>query len=185
MKIRTNRSYPADRAWSAIDEDTYGFAEDGQPVPDRLRRHSRRGHHDLQRLLQERRKPIAPADERRTAHAESSRSQPGVPDSILPSELRLGRAERREWQRLIGEQPGSGRVGDNWLQFGSYIEPFALDWHERKTAALTHVATWCTIPSAILSAAPDAYRADDATVIDYKAPGHGASSTRSAYYTPN
>src|SRR6185437_8157340 len=42
-----------------------------------------------------------------------------------------------EWRRVVGD-PGwdPQNLDDSWpVQFGSYIEPFALDWHERKTGA--------------------------------------------------
>ena len=81
----------------------------------------------------------------------------------------------REWKRLIGADDYEPEdLSDSWpVNFGSWVEPFALDWHERKTGrvlsrrgevvvhpAMPHVC--CTL---------DALRADDRTVIDCKAPG--------------
>lgn len=81
----------------------------------------------------------------------------------------------REWQRLVGDPSHVEEdLSGVWpVQFGAFIESFALDWHETKTGRklsrhgevvthpyLEHVS--CTL---------DAYRDDDATVIDCKAPG--------------
>lgn len=81
----------------------------------------------------------------------------------------------REWQRLV-EAPEyePEDLSASWpVQFGRFIEAFALDWQERKEARplirrgevvrhpeLAHVS--CTL---------DAYREDDRCVIDCKAPG--------------
>ena len=96
--------------------------------------------------------------------------------SFLPK-LMAGDEEAiyREWQRLVGHDDYAEEdLADVWpVQFGSYIETFALDWHQRKTARplirrgevvvhpeLQHVS--CTL---------DAFREDDGTVLDCKAPG--------------
>lgn len=81
----------------------------------------------------------------------------------------------REWMRLV-EHPDyvEEDLGDNWaVQFGSYIEAFALDWHQRKTGReLTNRGGFVPHPTLpYLSCTLDAYRPDDATVIDCKAPG--------------
>jgi predicted phage-related endonuclease len=82
----------------------------------------------------------------------------------------------REWLRLT-EHPDYAPedLSDVWaVQLGSYMETFALDWHERKTGhplnyrgrvivhpEMEHVC--CTL---------DAYRGLDDTVIDCKVVGH-------------
>src|SRR4051812_46022608 len=94
--------------------------------------------------------------------------------SFLPY-LMAGDAERiiNEWRKLIGDPNYTPEnLDDNWaVQYGSFIEEFALNWHEKKTGqALTerrkvvvhaeksHVC--CTL---------DAYRVADHTAIDCKA----------------
>ena len=94
-----------------------------------------------------------------------------------------------EWRRLVGD-PGfePENLDDNWaVQFGSYIEPFALDWHERKTGrALSRRGDVVPHPERpYFCCTLDAYRDVDATVIDCK----GLNTWRKiddiiAYYTP-
>ncbi len=80
-----------------------------------------------------------------------------------------------KWQELVGDPAYEAEdLSRVWpVQFGSYIEPFALDWHEtatgypltRRGEVVPHPARpWfcCTL---------DAYRASDSTVIDCKAVG--------------
>jgi predicted phage-related endonuclease len=95
----------------------------------------------------------------------------------------------REWQRLVGDPAWEPEeLDDSWpVQFGSYIEPFALDWHERKTGrALSHRGDVVHHPERpYFCATLDAYRADDATVIDCKAPGPWRKiDDVIAHYTP-
>jgi hypothetical protein len=76
------------------------------------------------------------------------------------------------WKELIGDPSYSpDTFDDNWpVQFGAFVEPFALDWHERKTHhELTRrgeVVTHPTRPH--VCATIDSYRAHDNTVIDCK-----------------
>lgn len=79
------------------------------------------------------------------------------------------------WQELVGdpayEPEDLSRV---WpVQFGSYIEPFALDWHETATGqALTRRGEVVPHPERPwFCCTLDAYRASDSTVIDCKAVG--------------
>jgi predicted phage-related endonuclease len=94
-----------------------------------------------------------------------------------------------EWRRLVGDPAYVPLdLDDVWpVQFGSFIEPFALDWHQRKTGrsitrrgesvvhpTFPHVA--CTL---------DGYVPADDTVIDCKAPGaHRKIDDVIALYTP-
>jgi len=81
----------------------------------------------------------------------------------------------REWKRLIGaEDYQEEDLSDSWpVQFGTWVEPFALDWHERKTGIVLsrrgEVVTHPSMPH--ICCTLDAFRADDRTVIDCKAPG--------------
>jgi predicted phage-related endonuclease len=93
-----------------------------------------------------------------------------------------------EWRGLVGDpayQPLD--LSDAWApMFGSYIEPFALDWHQRKTARpITRRGESVTHPSRpYVAATLDGYRPDDATVIDCKAPGaYRKLDDVTAYYT--
>lgn len=81
----------------------------------------------------------------------------------------------REWQRLV-EDPAyePEDLSQIWaVQFGSYIEPFALDWFERKEGRVLsrrgESVTHPLLPH--VSCTLDAYRVDDQCVIDCKAPG--------------
>jgi hypothetical protein len=92
-----------------------------------------------------------------------------VPWLMAGDEKKIG----REWQRLVGhpdyvEEDFSGE----WIvQFGNYIEPFALDWHERKTGhPLTLRGEWAQHSEyPWLGTTLDAWREYDSTVIDCKA----------------
>jgi hypothetical protein len=81
----------------------------------------------------------------------------------------------REWQRLVGDPDYVEEdLSDVWpVQFGSYIERFALDWHERKTGyAMERRGEVVTHPlMAKVSCTLDAWRALDNCVIDCKAIG--------------
>jgi predicted phage-related endonuclease len=80
-----------------------------------------------------------------------------------------------EWRGLVGDpayQPLD--LSDVWApMFGSYIESFALDWHQRKTnRTITRRGDSVVHPSRpYVAATLDGFRCDDATVIDCKAPG--------------
>jgi len=95
--------------------------------------------------------------------------------SFIPS-LMAGNADaiRREWMRLV-EHPDyiEEDLSAEWLpMFGSYIEPFALDWHQRKTGRpLSRRQEWVVHPCGYIGATIDCFREDDASVIDCKAPG--------------
>jgi predicted phage-related endonuclease len=98
-------------------------------------------------------------------------------------------AIRSEWQRLVGDPSYEPKDLSNvWpVQFGSYIEPFALDWEERKNGhALTRRGEHVTHPKLpYLGCTLDAYREHDSTVIDCKAPGaHRKLDDVVAHYTP-
>lgn len=82
---------------------------------------------------------------------------------------------REEWLRLT-DHPDyvETNLDAIWpVQFGSWVEPFALDWHETKTGQLlTRRGEWAAHPELPwLGCTLDAYRAADASVIDCKAPG--------------
>lgn len=112
-----------------------------------------------------------------TLTAEQQRQRAGkITASFLPK-LMAGDEEAiyREWQRLV-EHPDyePENLDDRWpVQFGSYIESFALSWHERKTGRPLirrgEVVIHPDMP--YVSCTLDAYRDDDACVIDCKAPG--------------
>lgn len=94
-----------------------------------------------------------------------------------------------KWKELIGDptfKPES--LDDEWpVQFGSFIEPFAIDWHERKHQhALTRRGEVVIHPNRnFVSATLDAYRASDQTAIEVKACGAWRSLDEiTAYYTP-
>ena len=80
-----------------------------------------------------------------------------------------------KWLELIGDpswQPKN--LSADWpVQFGAFIEPFALDWHERKHQhALTRRGEVITHPQRnFVTATLDAYRASDQTVLEVKACG--------------
>jgi len=81
---------------------------------------------------------------------------------------------RREWMRLV-EHPDYAEedLSAVWApSFGAYVEPFALDWHERKTGhPLTLRGQWVQhAEHPWLGATLDAWREHDNTVVDAKAP---------------
>jgi predicted phage-related endonuclease len=99
-----------------------------------------------------------------------------VTASFLPKLMAGNESEiLREWQRLVGDPAWvEDDLSDSWpVQFGSFVEPFALDWHEKKTGrALSRRGDVVRHPTRDYFAATlDAFRNDDATVIDCKAPG--------------
>jgi len=80
-----------------------------------------------------------------------------------------------EWMRIV-EHPDyvAEDLSGVWpVRFGSFIEAFALDWHQMKTGqALTHRGLWVPHPQfPHVGSTLDAYRTDDDSVIDCKAPG--------------
>ena len=81
-------------------------------------------------------------------------------------------AIRREWQRLVGDPAYEAEdFSNNWLvAFGSFVEPFVLDWHARKTGhELTRRGESVTHPKLpYLACTLDAYREHDRTTIDCK-----------------
>lgn len=80
-----------------------------------------------------------------------------------------------EWRRLVGDPDyvPDDLTGKWAVQLGSYIEPFALDWHERKTGQeLTRRGDVVECPERpYLCCTLDAYREVDSTVIDCKLVG--------------
>lgn len=81
----------------------------------------------------------------------------------------------REWHRLIEapEYEAEDLSGVWAVQFGSYVEPFALDWHERASGKpLSRRGESVPHPDLpYVSCTLDAYREADRCVIDCKAPG--------------
>src|SRR6185312_7345784 len=68
--------------------------------------------------------------------ASQLRARDGKVTASFAPYLMSGNAERimNEWRRLVGD-PGyvAPDFSDNWaVNFGAYIEPLALDWHQRK-----------------------------------------------------
>jgi hypothetical protein len=95
----------------------------------------------------------------------------------------------REWQRLVGDPAWTEEdLSESWpVQFGSYLEPFALSWHQHKTGReLSHRGEVVQHPQRpYFCCTLDAYRADDATVIDAKALGPWRKIDEAiSYYTP-
>ena len=94
---------------------------------------------------------------------------------------------REEWLRLT-EHPDyvEKDLDAIWsVQFGSWVEPFALDWHEMRTGQLlVRRGEWVPHPDLPwLGCTLDAYREEDAAVIDCKAPGaHRRLDDVLAYY---
>lgn len=78
-----------------------------------------------------------------------------------------------EWMRLVDHPEYKEEdLSANWaVQFGSYIEDFALNWHARRTGQpLVHRGTWMNHPElSHVGCTLDAYRVSDKTVIDNKA----------------
>jgi hypothetical protein len=91
------------------------------------------------------------------------------------------------WRERIGEAEPEDFT-DHWpVQLGSHLEPFVLDWHERRTGhVLTERGDVVPHPEhSFVSATLDAYRAFDDTVLDCKV----SSAWRPlddiiGYYTP-
>lgn len=110
--------------------------------------------------------------------------------SFLPA-LMAGDEARilSEWKRLVGDPSYvPDNLDDIWaVQLGTWIEPFALDWHQKKTGrALMRRGEVVTHPSKpYVSCTLDAYRADDGFVLDVKAIGaYRKLDEVCAYYAP-
>lgn len=80
-----------------------------------------------------------------------------------------------EWRRIVGDPNFVEEdMSDQWLpSFGSFIEPFALDWHARKTGhELIRRGEWINHPDIpFIGCTLDAHRPFDNWVVDCKAPG--------------
>jgi hypothetical protein len=78
-----------------------------------------------------------------------------------------------EWRRLVGDPAYEAPdFSDNWpVKFGQYIEPLALDWHQRKLGyLLTCRGDSVVHPTrAYVSCTLDAFDAERSMVIDVKA----------------
>jgi len=110
--------------------------------------------------------------------------------SFLPA-LMAGKTDEimREWQRLTGD-PAYMPVNfeDNWpVNLGKYLEPLAVDWHQRKTGQpLTRRGEWVRHPHRDwLGCTLDAWRATTDTVLDAKCVGQWRKLDEViSYYTP-
>jgi predicted phage-related endonuclease len=80
-----------------------------------------------------------------------------------------------EWRRLVGDPDYVEEdLSDEWLpSFGSFIEPFALDWHQKKTGhEIIDRGVWVNHPELdFIGATLDGRRPFDNRVLDCKAPG--------------
>lgn len=80
-----------------------------------------------------------------------------------------------KWQELVGDPAYAPEdLSANWPpMFGSFVEPFALDWHQKKTGRALirrgEVVTHPTLPHVCCTL--DAFRPDDECVIDVKTIG--------------
>lgn len=110
--------------------------------------------------------------------------------SFLPY-LMAGDEKRmvNEWMRLV-EHPDYVRpdLSKEWgPSFGSYVEPYALDWHERKTGQpLTRRGEWVEHPQfPHVGCTLDSYRDVDKCVIDCKVLSRWSNlDEQRAFYTP-
>lgn len=96
--------------------------------------------------------------------------------SFLPALMAGDEAKiLNEWRRIVDDPAYEPEdLSDKWpVQFGSFIEPFALDWHQRRTGnALTRRGENVTHPDRPhVCCTLDAWRPSDNTVIDCKAIG--------------
>lgn len=110
--------------------------------------------------------------------------------SFVPA-LMAGKTDAilREWKRLVGAPDYEPEdLGDVWaVQLGSYLEPFALDWHQKRTGRpLTRRGESVVHPQlGFISCTLDAWRGDDSTVIDCKVIGPWRKIDEAcAYYLP-
>jgi predicted phage-related endonuclease len=110
--------------------------------------------------------------------------------SFLPALMAGDEARiRDEWLRLLGDPDWTPPdFSNNWpVQFGNFIEQFAIDWHERRTQKELimrgEVVNHPTRP--YVCATLDAFRPFDNMVIDCKASGAWRPLDEiQAYYTP-
>lgn len=110
--------------------------------------------------------------------------------SFLPA-LMSGNEDRilNEWQRIVGDPSYVKEdLSDVWaVQLGSFLEPFALDWHERKTGMkIQSRGVWFAHPQRpYIGCHLDGYRTDDDRVIDCKVIGQWRKLDEVvSYYTP-
>lgn len=110
--------------------------------------------------------------------------------SFLPY-LMAGDEKRmvEEWMRLV-DHPDYQRpdLSEEWApSLGSYLEPFVIDWYERKTGqALSRRGEWVEHPQfPYVGCTLDAFRAADHTVIDCKVLSRWSNlDEQRAFYTP-
>jgi hypothetical protein len=94
-----------------------------------------------------------------------------------------------EWRKIVGDPTYVEEdLSDNWpVQFGSYIERFALNWHEEKNEIILGRHGEVVVHPEIkhLSCTLDAYSFSTNTVIDCKAVGMWRKIDEViSYYTP-
>jgi len=95
----------------------------------------------------------------------------------------------QEWKRLVGAPDYEAEnLEDVWaVQLGSYLESFALDWHQRRTGrVLTRRGESVPHPvRSYVAATLDCFREDDRCVIDCKVIGGWRRiDDACAFYTP-
>ena len=91
--------------------------------------------------------------------------------SMAPALMGSDQAKLTEHWKVCTGQIEPPDLADVWpVQLGSYMEPFALDWHERKTGhALTHRGEFYEHPERkFVGATVDAIRDFDKAVLDCK-----------------
>jgi len=122
--------------------------------------------------------------EQRAARAEK------ITASFLP-DLMEGDAEAIDdkWKECIGDPAWKPRdTSRNWaMEYGAYTEPFALNWHERRTQCeLTRRGEVVVHPERpFFCCTLDAYRAADRTCIDCKCiDGHNRLDDVIMHYVP-
>jgi hypothetical protein len=109
--------------------------------------------------------------------------------SFVPA-LMAGKSEAimQEWKRLVGDPSYQPENLDGvWpVQIGKYLEPFVLDWEERKSGPLDRRGEWVQNPNRNwLGCTLDAYRASTSTVLDCKVVGQWRKLDEViSYYTP-
>lgn len=124
-----------------------------------------------------------------TAEQQAAR-QFRVTASFLPALMQGDEAAiLREWMRLVGHPDYEPLdLSDQWPPcFGQYVEPFALDWHQRKTGhPITRRGETVVHPMLdYVSCTLDGWREADDCVIDAKCCGHWqALEAIESHYTP-
>jgi len=109
--------------------------------------------------------------------------------SFAPA-LMAGKTDQilEEWKRLTGDPSYvPTNLDDVWAPaLGKFLEPFVLDWHQRKVGPLTRRGEWVRHPSRDwLGCTLDAYHAPDDTVLDCKVIGQWRKLDEViSYYTP-